>query len=489
MSYHRARAKPLPHDTSPTPNKLPRAAESHNADSQRQVLNTETPSASATEHAPFRWNGLPHHHIPPRFTHAGSSLSRTSRKQHTQRVWSGVPHPDDTLSSLNESLKIPDPPHAELTTLKHLCSRTTPPTSLIQQQPIIKTRREMDERLPWCARALAPCSLSGAISRFGVLRHLHTIGFLPFTMSTNGGASGDVKHSNEMTSKDYYFDSYAHFGIHEEMLKDEVRTLTYRNALMHNKHLIKDKIVLDVGCGTGILCLFAAKAGARHVIGITMFRTLSLSLGRFVRSPPVLTFNRCYAAQVLKPAPDFAGTAVVNGKFKEIKLQDFAGKYLVLFFYPLDFSFVCPTEIIAFSDRIDEFTNAGAAVVGVSTDSHFSHWAWINIPRKDGGLGGLRYPLLSDYKKCISADYGVLYEEKGIALRGLFIISPDGIIRQITINDTPVGRSVEETLRLVKAFQFTDKHGEVCPASWQPGGDTIKPDTEAAKEYFKKSQG
>lgn len=219
----------------------------------------------------------------------------------------------------------------------------------------------------------------------------------------------------------------------------------------------------------------------------TMFRTLPLSLGRFIRSPPVLSPSRCYVARVLKPAPYFAGTAVVAGQFKEIRLQDFAGKYLVLFFYPLDFTFVCPTELIAFSDRLDEFTKAGAAVVGVSTDSHFSHLAWINTPRKDGGLGGLRYPLLSDYKKCISADYGVLYEEKGIALRGLFIISPNGIVRQVTINDIPVGRSVDETLRLVRAFQFTDTHGEVCPANWQPDGDTIKPDVEGAKEYFKKS--
>ncbi|CAH8529621.1 unnamed protein product [Schistosoma guineensis] len=206
---------------------------------------------------------------------------------------------------------------------------------------------------------------------------------------------------------------------------------------------------------------------------------------RYNRSP-VSNLCRHYAAHVQRPAPDFCGTAVVDGQFKEIKLRDYAGKYLVLFFYPLDFTFVCPTELTAFSDRIDEFKNEGVEVVGVSTDSHFSHLAWINTPRKEGGLGCLRYPLLADYQKQITRDYGVLQEELGVALRGLFIINPDGIVRQITINDLPVGRSVDEVLRLVRAFQFTDKHGEVCPAGWQPKGPTIKPDLKKYKEYFHK---
>ncbi|KAF8570105.1 hypothetical protein P879_01549 [Paragonimus westermani] len=201
---------------------------------------------------------------------------------------------------------------------------------------------------------------------------------------------------------------------------------------------------------------------------------------------PTLSLHRCFAAQVQKPAPDFCGMAVVNGEFKEIKLKDFVGKYLVLFFYPLDFTFVCPTELIAFSDRIEDFNKIGAAVVGVSTDSHFSHLAWINTPRKNGGLGGLRYPLLSDYKKNVARDYGVLLDQPGVALRGLFIINPEGIVRQITINDLPVGRSIDEVLRLVKAFQFTDQHGEVCPANWNSGTPTIKPDVKGSKEYFSK---
>lgn len=195
------------------------------------------------------------------------------------------------------------------------------------------------------------------------------------------------------------------------------------------------------------------------------------------------------AARVLHPAPDFKGKAVVDGQFKDLKLTDFKGKYLVLFFYPLDFTFVCPTELIAFSDNMDKFAEINTAVVGVSTDSHFSHLAWINTPRKQGGLGGLKYPLLADFNKTVSRDYGVLVEDAGLALRGLFIIDPNGVVRQVTINDLPVGRSVDETLRLVKAFQFTDKHGEVCPANWNPESNprTIKPNPTDSKEYFEKA--
>jgi len=191
-------------------------------------------------------------------------------------------------------------------------------------------------------------------------------------------------------------------------------------------------------------------------------------------------------AQVQKPAPAFTAQAVVDGQFKEISLSDYQSKYLVVYFYPLDFTFVCPTEIIAFSDRIKEFTDLGCEVIGISTDSHFSHLAWINTPRKQGGLGGLSYPLVSDFNKTISKDYGVLIEEAGIALRGLFIIDPQGVIRQMSINDLPVGRSVDETLRLIKAFQFVEKHGEVCPANWTPDTPTIKPDPKGSLEYFDK---
>ncbi|XP_004365378.1 peroxiredoxin-2 [Capsaspora owczarzaki ATCC 30864] len=191
-------------------------------------------------------------------------------------------------------------------------------------------------------------------------------------------------------------------------------------------------------------------------------------------------------AQIQKPAPHFETDAVSNGEFKTVKLSDFKGKYLVLFFYPLDFTFVCPTEIIAFSDRVKEFEALNTAVVAASIDSKFSHLAWINTPRKNGGLGPMNIPILADVTKTISRDYGVLLEDAGIALRGLFIIDDKGILRQITINDLPVGRSVDETLRLVQAFQYTDKHGEVCPAGWTPGKATIKPDVKDSQEYFNK---
>ncbi|XP_054715639.1 peroxiredoxin 1-like [Uloborus diversus] len=190
--------------------------------------------------------------------------------------------------------------------------------------------------------------------------------------------------------------------------------------------------------------------------------------------------------ELTKPAPDFEGTAVVNGQFKTVKLADYKGKYVVLFFYPLDFTFVCPTEIIAFSERADEFRKINCEVIACSTDSHFSHLAWINTPRKEGGLGKMNIPLLADKNCKISKDYGVYKEDAGLTFRGLFIIDGDGKLRQITINDLPVGRSVDETLRLVQAFQFTDKHGEVCPAGWKPGDATMKPDPEGSKEYFKK---
>eukprot|EP00882_Tetradesmus_deserticola_P001880 GHRQ01002016.1.p1 GENE.GHRQ01002016.1~~GHRQ01002016.1.p1 ORF type:complete len:200 (+),score=92.55 GHRQ01002016.1:678-1277(+) len=190
-----------------------------------------------------------------------------------------------------------------------------------------------------------------------------------------------------------------------------------------------------------------------------------------------------------KPAPAFKGQAIVGGEIQEISLADFKGKYLVFFFYPLDFTFVCPTEIAAFSDRIKEFQDINCNVVGCSVDSHFTHLAWVNTPRAKGGLGGCSYPLLSDLTKQVARDYEVLIEEgadAGVALRGLFIIAPDGTLRQKTVNDLPVGRSVDETLRLVKAFQFTDEHGEVCPAGWTPGSDTMKPDPKGSLDYFAK---
>jgi len=193
------------------------------------------------------------------------------------------------------------------------------------------------------------------------------------------------------------------------------------------------------------------------------------------------------AAQVQKEAPDFTATAVVNEEFKEkFKLSDYRGKYVVLFFYPLDFTFVCPTEIVAFSDRIEEFRKRGAEVIGVSIDSQFSHLAWIKMPRAEGGLGGLQYPLVADLTKKIASDYGVLLEG-GIALRGTFLIDQKGVVRAATIHDLPLGRSVDEAIRVLDALQFFEKHGEVCPADWKPGGATIKPGVKESKAYFEKA--
>lgn len=189
-------------------------------------------------------------------------------------------------------------------------------------------------------------------------------------------------------------------------------------------------------------------------------------------------------AFIQKPAPYFEGEAVMeDGSFKKIKLTDYKGKYLCFFFYPLDFTLVCPTEIIAFSDRVDEFKALGCEVLACSIDSHYSHLAWTELPRNKGGLGKMKIPILSDLTKDISRDYGILLEA-GMSLRGLFLIDDKGLLRQITVNDLPVGRDVDETLRLIQAYQFTDKHGEVCPAGWKPGKDTIKP--ENAQEYFSK---
>jgi alkyl hydroperoxide reductase subunit AhpC len=192
-------------------------------------------------------------------------------------------------------------------------------------------------------------------------------------------------------------------------------------------------------------------------------------------------------AQVQKEAPDFTATAVVHEEFKRgFKLSDFRGKYVVLFFYPLDFTFVCPTEIVAFSDRIGEFHKRGAEVIGVSVDSEFSHLAWIQTPRTQGGLGGLRYPLVSDITKKISTDYGVLLDG-GIALRGTFLIDRQGVIRAVTVHDLPLGRSVDEALRVLDALQFFEKNGEVCPADWRPGAAAIKPGVKESKDYFQKT--
>ncbi|KAI0021595.1 thioredoxin-like protein [Xylariomycetidae sp. FL0641] len=196
-------------------------------------------------------------------------------------------------------------------------------------------------------------------------------------------------------------------------------------------------------------------------------------------------------AFVQRPAPGFKATTVFpGGEFKDISLSDYLGQWVVLLFYPMDFTFVCPTEIIQFNDAKAQFAEINTTVLGVSTDSAFSHLAWVNQPRKEGGLGpDLQMPLVADRNQKISRNYGVLLEEEGVALRGLFIIDPQGTLRQITVNDLPVGRNVDETIRLIKAFQFTDKYGEVCPAGWQEGSKGMKADPKGSLEYFSAQNG
>jgi len=195
---------------------------------------------------------------------------------------------------------------------------------------------------------------------------------------------------------------------------------------------------------------------------------------------------RAAAPLVGSQAPDFKATAVIDQEFQEITLSQYKGKYVVLFFYPLDFTFVCPTEITAFSDRHSEFKSMNTEVLGVSVDSQFTHLAWIQTDRKEGGLGDLAYPLVADLKKEISEKYGVLSEE-GIALRGLFIIDKEGVVQHATINNLAFGRSVEETKRVLQAIQYVQSNpDEVCPAGWKPGDKTMKPDPKKSKEYFSK---
>jgi alkyl hydroperoxide reductase subunit AhpC len=189
---------------------------------------------------------------------------------------------------------------------------------------------------------------------------------------------------------------------------------------------------------------------------------------------------------VCQKAPAFKAQAVMpDGAFKEVALSDYQGKYVLLFFYPLDFTFVCPTEIIAFSEAAKDFEALGVQILGCSVDSHFTHLAWRNTPRTEGGLGEIHYPLIADLDKRIAAAYDVLLPA-GIALRGLFLIDKDGVVRHQVVNDLPLGRSVDEALRMVQALQFVEKHGEVCPANWHEGAATIKATPKDAKAFFSK---
>lgn len=192
------------------------------------------------------------------------------------------------------------------------------------------------------------------------------------------------------------------------------------------------------------------------------------------------------AVLVGKKAPSFVAKAVEGNKIiDDFSLEDFQGKYVIFFFYPLDFTFVCPTELHAFQDKVEEFEKRGAQVIGCSVDSWFSHLNWLTTPKTRGGIEGVKYPIVSDLTKSISRDYDVLKEDEGIAYRGLFLIDKEGFVRHQIVNDLPLGRSTDEALRMLDALIFFEQHGEVCPANWQEGKKALKPDQAGLVEYYR----
>ncbi|MFH1160621.1 MAG: peroxiredoxin [bacterium] len=208
------------------------------------------------------------------------------------------------------------------------------------------------------------------------------------------------------------------------------------------------------------------------------------------------------AVLVGKKAPLFEADAVTNGgEFVEkFSLEQYIGKkYVIFFFYPLDFTFVCPTELLAFQKKLGEFEKMNVAVVGCSVDSKFSHWAWLNTPKNKGGIQGVKYPLVSDLSKTISANYDVLageyysseegaleFEGGAVAFRGLFLIDKQGIVRHQIVNDLPLGRNIDEAIRMVDALQFFEENGEVCPANWQKGEEGMKATSDGVADYLSK---
>ncbi len=187
---------------------------------------------------------------------------------------------------------------------------------------------------------------------------------------------------------------------------------------------------------------------------------------------------------VAKEAPDFNAQAVMaDNSFQEISLSDYQGKYVVLFFYPLDFTFVCPSELIAFDHRLEEFKSRNVEVIGVSIDSHFSHLAWKNTDINNGGIGNVQYPLVADIDKTVTEAYD-MRTGPGIALRGSFLIDKEGMVQHQVVNNLPLGRDIDEMLRMVDALQFTEEHGEVCPAGWSKGKSGMKGSTEGVAEYL-----
>jgi len=186
-----------------------------------------------------------------------------------------------------------------------------------------------------------------------------------------------------------------------------------------------------------------------------------------------------------KKAPEFIAKAVIKDKIVDnFSLSSLKGKYVIFFFYPLDFTFVCPTELHAFQERLADFQKLNAEVIGCSIDSPYSHYAWLQTPMENGGIEGVEYPIISDLRKDIAESYGVLIPHEGIAFRGLFLIDKEGTVRHQVVNDLPIGRSVDEALRVLEALTYYEENGEVCPANWTKGAKALTPDTEGVKQYF-----
>ena len=185
-----------------------------------------------------------------------------------------------------------------------------------------------------------------------------------------------------------------------------------------------------------------------------------------------------------KRAPDINGEAVINGAIKHFNLSSLHGKYKLLFFYPLDFTFVCPTELHALQDRLEDFTKRNVEVIAVSVDSVYSHLAWLEVPRSKGGIAGISYPMIGDITKSIARDYGVLHEELGVALRGVFLLDQDNVVQYAAINNLALGRNVAELVRVIDALIHVQQVGEVCPANWEVNQKAMKPNAAGLKEYF-----
>ncbi|MCF7801378.1 MAG: peroxiredoxin [Candidatus Marinimicrobia bacterium] len=190
------------------------------------------------------------------------------------------------------------------------------------------------------------------------------------------------------------------------------------------------------------------------------------------------------SVKVGRKVDNFKTTAVIGQEFKEISLDDYKGKYVVLFFYPMDFTFVCPTEILKFNELYPEFQKRNVEVIAVSTDSKFSHLAWKNTPVVEGGIGDIKYPMIADFTKDIGRQFDVLVEDSGVALRGTFLIDKEQVLQHATINNLDLGRNIHETLRMVDALQYTEEHGEVCPAEWESGQKALDPSKDGLKVYF-----